>query len=71
MTEQVHALNIIGMTCSGCSDRIIRVLEATPGVLKADISHKTNSGRIVANSSEITATQLVEIVKSSGFEASA
>ncbi len=71
MTEQVHALNITGMACEACSERVTRVLEATPGVLKADISHKTNSGRVVANSSEITATQLVEIVKSSGFEASA
>jgi copper chaperone CopZ len=70
MTEQVHALNITGMTCSGCSDRVVRVLEATPGVLKADISHETDSG-VVTTSSEVTTSQLVEIVKSSGFEASA
>jgi copper chaperone CopZ len=70
MTEQVHTLNITGMTCSGCSDRVVRVLEATPGVLKADISHETDSG-VVTTSSEVTTSQLVEIVKSSGFEASA
>ncbi|MEZ8000832.1 MAG: heavy metal-associated domain-containing protein [Candidatus Poseidoniaceae archaeon] len=70
MTEQIHALNITGMTCSGCSDRVVRVLEATPGVLKADISHETDSG-VVTTSSEVTTSQLVEIVKSSGFEASA
>ena len=70
MTEQIHALNITGMTCSGCSDRVVRVLEATPGVLKADISHETDSG-VVTTSSEVTTSQLVESVKSSGFEASA
>ena len=70
MTEHVHALNIIGMTCSGCSDRIIRVLEAIPGVLKADISHESNAG-VVTTSAEVTTSQLVEIVESSGFEASA
>ncbi|MDE0869574.1 MAG: heavy metal-associated domain-containing protein [Candidatus Poseidoniaceae archaeon] len=70
MAEQVHTLNITGMTCSGCSGRIMRVLEATPGVLKADISHDTGSG-IVTTSTEVSTSKLVEIVNSVGFEASA
>ena len=69
MTEQVHALNITGMTCSGCSDRIIRVLEAIPGVLKADISHETDSG-VVTTSKELSTRQVLEIIQSTGFEAS-
>jgi len=70
MSEQVHTLSITGMTCGGCSGRVTRVLEATPGVLKADISHETHSG-VVTTSAELSTIQVVEIVKSTGFEASA
>ena len=70
MSEQVHTLNIAGMTCGGCSGRVARVLEATPGVLKAEISHETDSG-IVTTSADISTSQVVEMVKSTGFEASA
>ena len=70
MSEQVHALNITGMTCSGCSDRVTRVLEATPGVLKADISHENNSG-VVTTSPEVSMSQVIELINSIGFEASA
>ena len=39
MGEVTHTLTITGMTCGGCSGRVLRVLKATPGVLRADISH--------------------------------
>ena len=45
-------------------------MEAIPGVLKADISHEANAG-VVTTSAEVTTRQLVEIVESAGFEASA
>jgi|TARA_B110000495_G_scaffold61376_1_gene52206 copper chaperone CopZ len=70
MSEQVHTLTITGMTCGGCSDRVTRVLEATPGVLKADISHENNSG-VVTTSPEVPMSQVIELVNSTGFEASA
>ena len=70
MSEQVHTLNITGMTCGGCSDRVTHVLEATQGVLKADISHENNSG-VVTTSPEVSMSQVIELVNSTGFEASA
>ena len=70
MSELIHTLNITGMTCGGCSGRVARVLEAPPGVLKAEISHETDSG-VVTTSADISASQVIEIVKSTGFEASA
>ncbi len=69
MSEQVHTLNITGMTCGGCSDRVTHVLEATQGVLKADISHETDSG-VVTTSKELSTRQVLEIIQSTGFEAS-
>ena len=47
MSEVTHTLTIKGMTCGGCSGRVTRVLEATEGVIRADISHQNNAGVIV------------------------
>tara|TARA_B110000444_G_scaffold135370_1_gene127139 strand:- start:1996 stop:2208 length:213 start_codon:yes stop_codon:yes gene_type:complete len=70
MSEKVHTLSITGMTCGCCSGRVTRALEATPGVLKAFISFEDNNGNILTTP-DISSSNLVDIVKSVGFEASA
>ena len=66
----MHELNIVGMTCGGCSGRVTTVLMNTPGVVQAEISHTENKGIIVTDDS-ISTTQLIEIVKGTGFSATA
>ena len=46
------------------------MLEATPGVIQADISHVSNAGIIITDSS-LTTQQLIEVVKSTGFDVTA
>jgi copper chaperone CopZ len=70
MSEVTHHLTINGMTCGGCSGRVTRVLEATEGVISADISHQSNSGVIVTTDALSTA-DVVAIVATTGFEVSA
>jgi copper chaperone CopZ len=70
MSEITHTLTIHGMTCGGCSGRVARVLEATEGVVKADISHETNSG-VVVTTSALSTDDVVSIVASTGFEVNA
>ncbi|MGB0476410.1 MAG: heavy-metal-associated domain-containing protein [Candidatus Poseidoniaceae archaeon] len=70
MNQVSHVLKINGMTCGGCSGRVQRVLEATPGVIQADISHVSNAGIIITDSS-LTTQQLIEVVKSTGFDVTA
>ncbi len=66
MSEITHQLSITGMTCGGCSGRVTRVLEATPGVISATISHETDSGTVVTT--EALSTQdIVDIVAGTGF----
>ena len=62
-------LTITGMTCDGCSGRLASVLRATPGVIDAKISHKTNSGLILTDES-LSTHDLVAIVNETGFVAS-
>tara|TARA_B110000881_G_C18555079_1_gene506404 strand:+ start:525 stop:695 length:171 start_codon:yes stop_codon:yes gene_type:complete len=51
MSEVVHNLTITGMTCGGYSGIITRVLEATPGVISANISPEQDSGVITTTAS--------------------
>jgi Cu+-exporting ATPase len=66
MAEITHQLTITGMTCGGCSGRVVNVLEATPGVLHAAISHQTNSGVIVTTDT-VSTEDLLAIVAATGF----
>jgi copper chaperone CopZ len=70
MSEVTHHLTINGMTCGGCSGRVTRVLEATEGVISADISHQSNSGVIVTTDA-LSTEDVVAIVATTGFEVSA
>ena len=46
MTERVHKLTILGMTCGGCSSRLKQVLEANPEILDVKVSFERDSGVI-------------------------
>ena len=70
MNQVAHALKITGMTCGCCSGRVTRVLEATPGVIRADISWQNHAG-IVVTTPHLTKEQVIAIVESTGFGVSA
>ena len=70
MSERVHQLVITGMTCGGCSARVAKVLNATPGVLQTTISHETGSG-VVVTTDALSTQDVVDIVASTGFAVSA
>ncbi|MDP6194789.1 MAG: heavy metal-associated domain-containing protein [Candidatus Poseidonia sp.] len=70
MSQRVHQLVITGMTCGGCSGRVAKVLNATPGVLQTTISHETDSG-VVVTTDALSTQDVVDIVASTGFAVSA
>jgi copper chaperone CopZ len=69
MTPVVHTLSITGMSCGGCSSRLTGVLEKSPGITTADVSHETASGVITTNGS-VSIAQVIELIESAGFSAS-
>ena len=70
MAETIHTLSIRGMSCDGCSGRVTKVLEGTPGVLKADVSHDADSGKITTTEA-LSTEEVIEIIESIGFSATA
>ena len=70
MSQRTHTLTITGMTCGGCSGRVLNLLKATPGVLEAMISHETDSG-VVLTDERLSTADVVAIVAATGFGVSA
>ena len=69
MGERVHKLSIQGMTCSGCSSRVKRVLEQNPEVVNANVFFESNSG-VITTTEKFTIDELIVIVNNAGFIAS-
>lgn len=61
-------LNIGGMTCASCANRIERKLNRVPGV-EASVNYATEKARIRA-SAEIDAADLIAVVEATGYTAS-
>ncbi|KAI9335921.1 heavy metal-associated domain-containing protein [Obelidium mucronatum] len=54
----------VGMTCSGCSGAVNRILSKTAGVKSFDISLETQKVSVVADG--LTQDQVFEAIKKSG-----
>ena len=70
MTERVHKLTILGMTCGGCSSRLKQVLEANPEILDVKVSFEKDSG-LITTTDKLTTDNVIVMVNSAGFIASA
>ena len=70
MTERVHKLTILGMTCGGCSSRLKQVLEANPEILDVKVSFEKDSG-VITTTEKLTTHNVIVMVNSAGFIASA
>ncbi|MFV2093777.1 MAG: heavy-metal-associated domain-containing protein [Hyphomicrobiales bacterium] len=60
-------LNITGMACDKCADRIRLVLKNHTGVRKADIIWQPGTGRITYNSQTTSADRIVATIEGAGF----
>ena len=62
------ALDIEGMTCASCVNRIERYLRKVDGVVKANVNLATERASIVARP-DVTIDQLIAAVEAAGYEA--
>jgi len=60
-------LKVDGMTCSGCSGRLQRVLEATAGVRAAEVVLETKQVRVDYDSASIDLAVIHEAINDAGF----
>lgn len=61
-------LNINGMTCGGCVQSIIRVLNNLNGVLHADVRLEEHHAIVEFDENKIQITQLVEAIEDAGYD---
>jgi Cu+-exporting ATPase len=63
------SLHIEGIHCSACVWLNEQILYETDGIVEANINFSTNRAKIVFDSSEISLSEIVEIIRSIGYDA--
>ncbi|GEQ06009.1 copper-translocating P-type ATPase [Staphylococcus gallinarum] len=62
-------LDIIGMTCAACSNRIEKVLNRMDGISNASINLTTESGAIDYNPNTVTVDDIISRIQQIGYDA--
>ena len=60
-------LNVEGMRCEGCVERVRSAIAGQPGVRAADVSLEPSSARILYDPRQTDEDQLVEVVQKLGY----
>lgn len=67
MNQEV--LKVSGMSCEGCVKSVTGVLEALPGVLKAEVSLASASAIVDYDPGKVGRAEMVAAIDDAGFEA--
>ncbi|WP_162224625.1 heavy metal translocating P-type ATPase, partial [Halorussus amylolyticus] len=67
VAEQV-SIGISGMSCANCSEANESALEATPGVVEAEVNYATDEGTVRYNPEEADLDDLYDAIESAGYE---
>ena len=70
MNMETMVLKVSGMSCGGCVKSVTGVLEALPGVTKADVSLEKNEATVSYDAARVGREQMVQAIDDAGFEAS-
>lgn len=62
-------LDIKGMTCASCSNRVEKALAKVPGVLSAEVNLALETAHVSGLSSMVTVSNLIEAVVAAGYQA--
>lgn len=63
------ALEVTGMKCGACSDKVVAALKAVEGVNAAAVSHATGEAKVAYDKAKIDADKLIATIKGLGFDA--
>ncbi|MEM9124497.1 MAG: heavy metal translocating P-type ATPase [Pseudomonadota bacterium] len=65
--SQQTVVNIDGMTCASCVSRIEKALDASPGILKADVNFANNTARITYAEGATSPEKIARITTDLGY----
>ena len=63
------SIQIGGMTCQSCANRIEKVLNKKPFVQQAGVNFAAEEAQVVFDSTQVNETQIIEIIHKTGFSA--
>ena len=66
--DKLVRLNIGGMTCVNCQNKIEKKLNHTKGIVSATVSYNSATADIVYNEEKISLKEIVATVKSLGYK---
>jgi len=67
--QQYITLDINGMTCASCVNRIEKVLKKNDGILSASVNLSTEKARIEFDTSKTDALKIIEMITAAGYVA--
>jgi copper chaperone len=62
-------LKVGGMSCGGCVKSVTSVLQALPGVAKADVSLEKGEATVEFEAGRVTREAMLKAIDDAGFEA--
>ena len=63
------SIQIGGMTCQSCANRIEKVLNKKPFVQQAGVNFAAEEAQVVFDSTQVSETEIIEIIHKTGFSA--
>ena len=69
-TDKTLAVNVTGMDCGGCAQKINTAVAKLNGVTKCNVTFESNGGDIQYDPAKITEQKILEAVKKAGYGAS-
>ena len=67
---ETTTLKVGGMSCGGCVKSVTNVLQALPGVAKAEVSLEKGEAKVDYEPGQATRAALAAAIADAGFEAS-
>ncbi|HZV55818.1 MAG TPA: cation transporter [Rhodocyclaceae bacterium] len=67
---ETMVLKVSGMSCGGCVKSVTSVLEALPGVAKAEVSLEKGEATVAYEAGKVSREQMAQAIDDAGFEAS-
>ncbi len=67
--QQDISLDIKGMTCASCVNRIEKVLKKDPGIASAAVNLATEKARVSFDDSILNPTKVIQLIQKAGYEA--
>jgi copper chaperone len=68
---QTISLNVSGMTCGGCEERIARALRRIPGISAIEADHRSGAVRVIFDPARVSDDAIRAAIERAGYEVAA